>query len=143
MPALGETTCRERFAAARVARLATLAADGVPHLVPVTLALVAEGDVDVVYSAVDHKPKSSRRLRRIANVEATGVATLLVDRYDEDWSQLWWVRADGAARVVSGDEAARGVDALVHRYPQYDEHRPEGPVIAVHVTRWSGWSAVG
>ena len=143
MPTLGESTCRERFAAARVARLATVDAQGLPHLVPVTFALVTEGALDIVYSAVDHKPKSSRRLRRTANVEATGVAALLVDVYDDDWTHLWWVRADGRGRVAAGDEAARGVDALVHRYPQYGEHRPDGPVIAVQVTRWSGWSAVG
>src|SRR6266536_2061058 len=95
-----------------------------PHVVPVCYALVG----DTVYSVVDHKPKRSTRLRRIANVEATGRACLLVDRYDEDWTRLWWVRLDGPARVVDdAAEARRAVDALVAKYPQYAEHRPSGP----------------
>ena len=88
---------RALVADARVGRLATVGADGTPHAVPVCYALVG----DVVYTAVDHKPKRSQRLRRTANIAATGGACLLVDEYDEDWSALWWVRLDGAGRVVT------------------------------------------
>jgi PPOX class probable F420-dependent enzyme len=123
---------------ARVAHLATVGADGRPHLVPVCFVLLG----DVVYSAVDHKPKRTTRLRRVANIEATGRACLLVDGYSEDWSALWWVRLDGAGRVVDDPvEAARAVTALTGKYPQYAGRAPAGPVIAVDVTRWSGWSA--
>jgi PPOX class probable F420-dependent enzyme len=123
---------------ARVARLATVGADGAPHLVPISFALVG----DVVYHAVDHKPKRSHRLRRILNIEATGRVCVLVDAYEEDWTRLWWVRLDGTGRVViDPDEASRAVAALVARYPQYVARPPAGPVIAVDVTRWSGWSA--
>jgi PPOX class probable F420-dependent enzyme len=123
---------------ARVARLATVGPDGAPHLVPVTFVLLG----DVVYSAVDHKPKRSTRLRRIANIEATGRACVLVDAYSEDWSALWWVRLDGRGRVVDDqDDAARAVAAMVATYPQYDGRPPAGPVLAVDVTRWSGWRA--
>jgi PPOX class probable F420-dependent enzyme len=132
---------RARFAAARVVRLATVSAEGRPHLVPVCFA-VAD---DTVYSAVDDvKPKSGRRLRRLSNAAATGVACLLADHYDDaDWSALWWVRADGAARVLApGDvEARRAVALLVDRYAQYRERPPAGAVLAVDVTRWSGWTA--
>ncbi|HLV59032.1 MAG TPA: TIGR03668 family PPOX class F420-dependent oxidoreductase, partial [Natronosporangium sp.] len=84
-----------------------------------------------------------RRLRRIANIEATGHACLLVDEYAEDWSALWWVRVDGRGRVVADPgEAARAVTALTAKYPQYRERPPEGPVVAVDVTGWAGWSAV-
>ena len=130
---------RSRVAAARVGRLATTGADGRPHAVPVCFALVG----DVVYTAVDHKPKRHHRLRRIANVEATGRACLLVDEYAEDWSTLWWVRVDGRGRVVDDPgEAARAVSALTDKYPQYRERPPQGPVLAVDVTGWAGWSAV-
>lgn len=130
---------RRRFAAARVARLATSAADGTPHLVPVVFALVG----DEAYTAVDAKPKTTRALRRLDNVRETGRASLLVDHYDEDWSALWWVRADGAARVLDAGspEGAAGIVALVDKYPQYADAPPPGPVIAVHVERWRGWSA--
>ena len=130
---------RRRVAEARVARLATVGADGRPHLVPVVFALVA----DVVWSAVDAKPKTTQRLRRLANVEATGRASLLVDSYDEDWAALWWVRVDGPAEVLpAADPRAReAVDALVAKYPQYRAARPAGPVLAVTCESWRSWSA--
>lgn len=129
---------RRLVAAARVGRLATVGADGSPHAVPVCFAL-RDG---TVYSAVDHKPKRRARLRRITNLEQTGRACLLVDEYGEDWSALWWVRLDGTGRVVADPaEAARAVSALVGKYPQYQARRPKGPVIALDITRWTGWSA--
>ena len=68
---------------------------------------------------------------------------LLADHYDEDWSALWWVRADGIGRVLEpGEPAARDAVALLcERYAQYAERPPAGPVLAVAVSRWSGWSA--
>jgi PPOX class probable F420-dependent enzyme len=98
---------------------------------------------DVVYSAVDHKPKRTTALRRLANVAANPRVALLVDAYDEDWERLWWVRADGTARVLDPAEPAarEAVGLLVARYDQYRGRPPAGPVLAVAVTRWSGWSA--
>lgn len=129
----------QRFADARVARLATVSADGVPHLVPVVF-VVAGG---AVYSAVDDKPKRTRRLRRLANIAATGRVSLLVDHYDDDWTRLWWVRVDGTAEVLAADarEAVDAVDALVAKYEQYRSLRPSGPVIAVRGLRCREWSA--
>jgi PPOX class probable F420-dependent enzyme len=131
---------RARFAAARVARLATADAQGVPHLVPIVFAVEA----DVVYSAVDAKPKRTTALRRLANVEANPRVALLVDHYDDaDWDALWWVRADGAGRVLdaSDAEARAAVSLLTARYPQHRATPPAGPVLAVDVDRWLGWSA--
>jgi PPOX class probable F420-dependent enzyme len=130
---------RRLLGSARVARLATVGADGRPHVVPVVFALVA----DVVWSAVDAKPKTTHRLRRLANVRATGRASLLVDSYDEDWAALWWVRVDGPAQVLLPDDprAPEGVDALVAKYPQYRKARPTGPVLAVRCETWRSWSA--
>jgi PPOX class probable F420-dependent enzyme len=131
---------RERFAAARVARLATADAEGRPHLVPMVFVLAGE----TIYSAVDAKPKRTDRLRRLANAAANPRVALLADHYDDaDWTALWWVRADGVARVLApeDEEAVRAVDRLVARYAQYREARPHGPVLAVDVERWSGWSA--
>jgi PPOX class probable F420-dependent enzyme len=129
---------RRRFAAARVARLATVAADGTPHLVPVVFAVLGE----TVYSVVDQKPKRTTELRRLENARAGGRAALLVDHYEEDWEALWWVRADGGARVLDRDEpeARRAIAALADRYPQ---QRAVGAVLAVDVERWSGWAAAG
>ncbi|HSD77180.1 MAG TPA: TIGR03668 family PPOX class F420-dependent oxidoreductase [Solirubrobacteraceae bacterium] len=132
---------RRRFAAARVARLATADATGRPHVVPVVFAVAC--DTDTVYSAVDDKPKRTTRLRRLANVAATPAVALLADHYAEDWDALWWVRADGTGRVLQpGDgEAARAVALLAARYGAYAARPPAGAVLAVDVTRWSGWAA--
>jgi PPOX class probable F420-dependent enzyme len=136
---------RRRFTEARVARLATVDAGGRPHLVPVVFA----GRDDRIVTAVDHKPKRSQRLARLHNIAVHPAVCLLADAYDEDWDQLWWVRADGGARVVRRDapeEDARdtygtAMDLLRQKYPQYRSRPPEGPVIVVTVLRWSGWRA--
>jgi PPOX class probable F420-dependent enzyme len=129
---------RAAVTGARVGRFATVRADGRPHVVPLCFVLLGE----VVYSAVDHKPKRGPRLARLANIEATGVASLLVDTYDEDWSRLWWVRLDGRAGLVRDPgEADRALAGLVEKYPQYAAQPPDGPVIAITVDRWTGWSA--
>ncbi len=86
---------RRRFASARVARLATADAGGRPHIVPIVFAV--EGDI--IYSAVDHKPKRTTALRRLANMAENPFVALLVDYYDDDWSRLWWARADGTGRL--------------------------------------------
>jgi PPOX class probable F420-dependent enzyme len=123
---------RTRFAAARVARLATAG----PHLVPVCFAVVR----DTVWSAVDAKPKRTRSLQRLRNIATDPRVALLVDHYvDDDWSALWWVRADGTATVH--DAAPPALALLVDRYPQYAASPPAGPFLEVRVTRWSGWSA--
>lgn len=129
---------RSRFAAARVARLATVTPAGAPHLVPVTFAVVG----DVVWTAVDAKPKSTRRLQRLTNVAAHPAVSLLVDHYGDDWSSLWWVRADGRASIVEGDgaEAGAALGALAEKYAQYAQP-PPGPLIRVAVTTWRSWTA--
>lgn len=133
---MGPAAARERFAAARVARLATITPAGAPHLVPIAFALLG----GTVYSVVDQKPKRSAELQRLRNVRANPRVALLADHYEEDWRSLWWVRADGAARILAPDEprARRGLEALHRRYPQ---QRPTGPVLAIDVDRWTGWSA--
>jgi PPOX class probable F420-dependent enzyme len=128
---------RSRFAAARVARLATADARGRPHLVPIAFAVAGV----TIYSTVDAKPKRTRALRRLANVRENPAVSLLVDHWDEeDWERLWWVRADGDGRVLdpAEPEAARAVELLRERYPR---QRDAGEVLAVDVARWSGWAA--
>jgi PPOX class probable F420-dependent enzyme len=128
---------KQRFAESPVARLATVSAVGHPHLVPVVFAVSG----DIVYTAVDGKPKSGKRLRRLANIEADPAVSLLVDHYDEDWRHLWWVRADGDARIHDdGPEMATAYHLLRHKYPQYQEVSLDGAVIAVSVRRWSSWT---
>ena len=130
---------RRRFGGARIARLATADAAGIPHVVPIVFAV----DGDRVYSAVDAKPKRTRALRRLANITVNPNVAVLVDHYADDWSTLWWARADGTARVVSPDagDGERAIALLTARYAQYATDPPTGPVIVIDVQRWSGWSA--
>ena len=133
---MDRTAARQRFAEARVARLATITPDGRPHLVPIVFALRG----DTVYSAVDDKPKRTTELARLANVAAHPRVSVLVDHYEEDWSALWWVRGDGLARVLEPDrpEAQDAIALLKDRYPQ---QQVTGAVLALDVERWSGWAA--
>ncbi len=129
--------CQRRLTHARVATLATVGIHG-PHLVPVVFAM--EGDK--VFTAVDHKPKRSRRLQRMRNIVSDPAVSLLADHYDDDWTQLWWVRADGMATIIDDPaQMKRGLDLLVAKYDQYLTNRPQGPVIEIAVERWSGWAA--
>lgn len=111
--------------------------DGAPHVVPVVFAT----DADTVVSIVDAKPKRSPRLQRLANVRHEPRVSLLVDRYDDDWRTLWWVRADGTAHVVeTGPGHERATALLAGKYEQYRAERPDGPVLEIHVQAWRWWS---
>jgi PPOX class probable F420-dependent enzyme len=131
-----DATTLKRFASATVARLATVGSKGAPHLVPITFALL---DERTLITAVDHKPKRTTALRRLANIEANPQVSVLVDHYESDWERLWWVRADGRARVEKAAPAG-AAEALVARYEQYREHPPRGPFIIVEIQRFSSWS---
>jgi PPOX class probable F420-dependent enzyme len=130
-----EAEVRRRFADGRVARLATVARDGRPRVVPCCFAL----DGDVVYSAVDEKPKSSPDLARLKDMAVHPDVTLVVDHYSEDWDEVWWARVRGSARIAAGAEEARAVALLKAKYPQYQTHQL-ARVVAVDVTEVRGWS---
>ncbi|MGE5762715.1 MAG: TIGR03668 family PPOX class F420-dependent oxidoreductase [Mycobacterium leprae] len=135
---MDEREARARLAGARVARLATVTPDLRPHVVPCTFALLGSAVVTVV----DDKPKRTLRLQRLANVAANPHVAVLADRYSDDWSTLWWVRADGEGTVVEGGERHRtAVAALAGKYEQYAERSPTGPVIWIEVHRWTGWAS--
>lgn len=124
---------------ARVATLGTVRRDGSPHLVP---SVFAPAD-PLVYLPVDSKPKHTRALTRLANLQRDPRVVLLFQGWDEDWSRLWWVRLDGHARVLNGapdlDEPRR---LLLARYPQYDAPEDLHPIIEVQIDSWVGWSAI-
>jgi PPOX class probable F420-dependent enzyme len=130
---------RRRVAAARVGRLATVDSRGQPHIVPICFAL----DGDEIVTAVDRKPKTTTELRRVANIRTNAAVTLLVDQYDEDWEQLWWVRVDGRARILQpGPGFEEAIAPLHEKYRgQYGLHGPPGPAILMVADRWVGWSA--
>jgi PPOX class probable F420-dependent enzyme len=138
---LTDAEARRRFAAARVAHLATVRADGRPHVVPIVFAVRG----DLAYSIADPKPKRGPELLRFRNIAAQPAVSLLVDAYDEDWERLWWVRVDGPARVVEhGPERELTIRLLQAKYPQYATwSTPFGAAMVMRLERWSSWSLAG
>jgi PPOX class probable F420-dependent enzyme len=137
------------LAEARRATLATIGPDGRPRLVPCCFALVESATGSVIYTPIDDKPKAStdpRSLARVRDIERDPRVTLLVDRWDEEWARLAWVRIDGLASIVwpadDPDAPAVAAQALRMRYPQYAAHRLEElPVIAISPVATRSWFA--
>ena len=137
-PTMDREIALRRVLLARVARLATIDPDGCPHLVPIAFVI----DGQTLYTAVDAKPKRSRRLRRIENARNRPDVTVLVDHYEDDWSRLWWVRLDGTARVLDdGEEAELALRLLIEKYEQYRREGPNLPVLAVDIRNWRSWAS--
>ncbi len=123
----------------RVARLATVSPNGEPHVIPVCFVLAEES----VYITIDQKPKRdhSKPLQRLRNIAAHSSVALVVDHFEEDWTQLGWVMLRGAAEVLeSGEEHDTAQTLLKTRYPQYREMELGAlPVIAIRVSRVTAW----
>lgn len=130
----------QRLTSAPVGRLATITADGRPHIVPITFAVLD----NAVVHMVDDKPKTRTDLVRLANLRANPQASLLVDHYEKDWRRLWWVRVDGTGAVhESGREWEKARSALVEKYSQYSGRPPMGPAVYLSVERVTGWAYTG
>lgn len=124
---------------ARSATLGTVDERGRVHLVPIVFAY----EDGFLYTAVDRKPKSTLRLKRLRNIEANPNVSVLIDHYDDDWTTLWWVRIDGTARVDrSGPAARKGLALLTGKYEVYKTQPPPGPVIEMRVETVRAWSAM-
>jgi PPOX class probable F420-dependent enzyme len=133
---MNEGEMRSRVAEARVARIGTVDEEGLAHLVPIVF--VIEGDT--LYSGSDAGP---RRVKRLRNIERDPRVSVLVDVYDEDWSKVWWVRLRGRGRVAEGEERTRAQRLLLEKYPQFESapaREVAGPIMALDVERWSGWT---
>ncbi len=130
---------------ARRAVLATIAPDGRPRPLPICFSL--DPRRPVLYSPLDEKPKRDDEplaLARVRDIRADPRVSLLVDRWDEDWTRLAWLRAEGSAHIlvpaVGPIEHAAAVAALRVRYPQYGSHRLEArPIIRISLERITDW----
>ena len=128
---------RELIEESRVAHLGTISRDGRPHLVPVCYALSGGR----IWVPIDAKPKSGAALTRVRNIEREPRATLLIDRYDEEWARLAWVRIDCTARMLArGESTPDSLAALRARYHQYERmDLEERPLIELSPGRVTGW----
>ena len=127
---------------ARVARLATADAKGVPYLVPVCFAIVGNS----LYITIDEKPKRTDvPLKRLRNILENPEVAITVDRWDEDWTRLAWVMLRGRAEILpDGDEHDRAQARLRERYPQYRSmDLAPLPVIALRIARVTTWGDLG
>ena len=126
---------------ARVGRLGTADASGQPLVVPICYAF----DGDSLFSAVDAKPKRQppERLKRIRNIRDNAKVSIVIDRYDEDWSRLAYVIIQGEAELLTdGTDFSRGADLLLAKYPQYRAmglNRDTGLMIKVKSARVTQW----
>jgi PPOX class probable F420-dependent enzyme len=138
MPPLPPEEARRRLAAARVAILGTVRADGRAHVVPTVFAV----ERDTLYSIADPKPKDGLDLLRHRNIAASPAVSVLVHEYHEPWDGIWWVRADGLARVVeSGPERDAAIRLLRAKYPDYATwSTPFGAATVVEIDRVSSWT---
>jgi PPOX class probable F420-dependent enzyme len=140
--------------AERTATLATTAADGRPRLVPICFVL-ADLDDDrgrpLLYTPLDEKAKRDldpRTLARVRDILVLPEVTLLVDRWDEDWSRLAWIRLYGHGELLEPQaheraEHARAVQALRDKYPQYHDQAIDArPIIRISCDRAIGWGAI-
>lgn len=139
--------------AARSGVLATIGAAGQPRTVPICFVLVASGnagDTDsgaepaVIQTPIDEKPKRGAdplALARVRDIQANPSVSVLIERWDEDWTRLGWLRMEGRAEVAEAD--AEAVAALRAKYPQYIDHRLEDrPMIRIVIDRVRAWGTL-
>jgi PPOX class probable F420-dependent enzyme len=136
---------QKRLKEARVARLATLDAKSRPHIIPVCFAY----DGKLFYTAIDRKPKRvpPERLARLQNIRAMSRVALLIDQYDEDWTELWYILVRGKARLIpksAHEEHARAIRRLRAKYPQYARGMlaDDAPIIRITPERFTSWGKI-
>ena len=131
-------TVRLHLSTTTVARLATVDKMGTPHLVPIVFA----ADQHTVYTPIDHKPKRTTELKRLANIADNPRVSVLLDHYEEDWSALWWIRLDGTASVIDdGPEWHSAIALLAAKYEHYKSHPLTDMIIKIHIKNTTTWAA--
>jgi PPOX class probable F420-dependent enzyme len=130
---------------ARVARLATLDGKNRPHIVPICFVY----DGKLFYTAIDRKPKRVKRerLARLRNIRAVPRIALLIDEYDENWTQLWYILIRGKAKLMpksAHEEHARAIRKLRAKYQQYAEGMlaDDAPIIRITPERATVWGKI-
>ena len=143
---------RRFVAEARRAILATIDGDGRPRQVPIAFVVDDASDAGhlTLYSPIDEKPKRTAdpfALARVRDLRARPAATVLVDRWSEEWGGLGWVRLACEGSIVepgaADDDHARAVGSLRAKYPQYASHRLESrPLIRLDCVVTAAWGSL-
>jgi len=98
--------------------MATVDKAGKPHIVPICYAFVS----GLIYSPIDKKPKSVSvyTLKRIKNIRLNPYVSLIIDKYYEDWSRLYFLKISGLASIIErGEEYENSLMSLCEKYSQY------------------------
>ena len=140
---LADPRVQEFVAGARVAHLATADGVGAPHNVP----LCYWFDGERIYFAIDEKPKrqTGMALKRMRNLAENPRVAIVIDHYEENWSQLAYVLIRGHASVV--EDAEEYIDAIRHLRDKYMQYRamsltPEkNPIVKVEPLSVHVWGA--
>jgi PPOX class probable F420-dependent enzyme len=114
---------------ARVARLATVDLECMPHLVPVVFAF--DYDRGFYFIPIDKKTKRTRpeNLKRVKNIKENPNVALLIDEYNEDWTKLYFIMIQGKASIIGNKKLEQDEMSLLekahkllrNKYPQYQK----------------------
>ena len=106
-------------------------------MLPITFALAE----DAIWSAIDRKPKRPGEPARVGWLRRHPQASLLVDRYSDDWEQLAWIQLLGTVALIEAADADAGLSALAAKYRQYADEPPPGPALRFEAERSLCWRA--
>jgi PPOX class probable F420-dependent enzyme len=134
---LDSIDCRKRMDSSMFGVLGTVDPDRGTHLVPVVFAVLGD---ELVVPIDTVKPKETTQLRRISNLRSDARASLVVDQRSDDWTELWWVRAD-LGFLGTEDSADGWRSRLANRYPQYRETGTVDSFLLFTIRSLSGWAA--
>lgn len=124
----------------RVARLATADRDGQPHVVPICYALLD----DDLYFVIDDKPKRTHhQLRRLQNIRDNPRVAVVIDDYNDDWTQLAYLMLRGNAMLIEdAGDFDRALRPLRQRYTTYRDMAltfAGHPMVRIHIEQASFW----
>lgn len=137
---LSQAAARQRLAENFHGVLCTMHPDRGPDPTPAVYVVSDDGFIGVPIDTV--KPKASSRLQREVNLAADARGAMLVQNWDaDDWTRLWWVRADlehmeDVSQAVIDDLAER----LAGTVPQYGD-KPFHRVLVCRIVGVTGWAA--
>jgi len=126
-----------------VARMATSDISGLISVVPICFAF----DGEYIFTPIDNKPKKTKatKLKRVLNIIESSKATILVDKYEDDWKKLYYLMIRGEAEIIEhGELYEKSLNLLCLKYKQYVEMKlPELnlPVIIIKPVNKAFWKA--
>ena len=138
---LADASVIQFLSLARVGRLATSDEAGAPHNIPICFWF---DETSRFYFIIDEKPKRlGAGLKRMRNIAANPRVALVVDTYEEDWSNLAYVLVHGEAQVIDdADEymlALRNLRGKYHQYRSMTLVPGRNPLVRIDARRVHVW----